>query len=66
MGYLLGYKYDGRYRVWVLELGVRESRDVLFTRTPPGLVDYYRGKTDSRRTYAETTCHSQKMVFAQG
>jgi len=41
MGYLLRYKYDGAYRVWVPKLGIRESRDVTFyenenaTPTPP-------------------------------
>jgi len=29
MGYLLGYKYDGGYRVWVPKKGVRETRDVV-------------------------------------
>ena len=30
MGYLLGYKYDGAYRVWIPKKGVRESRDIVF------------------------------------
>ena len=30
MGYLLGYKYDGAYRVWIPKKGVRESRDITF------------------------------------
>jgi hypothetical protein len=39
MGYLLGYKYDGAYCVWIPKLGIRESRNVTFynntTPTPP-------------------------------
>ena len=30
MGYLLGYKYEGAYRVWIPKVGVRECRDVVF------------------------------------
>jgi len=30
MGYLLGYKYEGSYRVWIPKLGVQETRDVVF------------------------------------
>jgi len=30
MGYMLGYKYDGVYRVWIPKMGVRETRDVVF------------------------------------
>jgi len=30
MGYLLGYKYKGGYRVWIPKLGVQETRDVVF------------------------------------
>jgi len=28
--YLLGYKYEGGYRVWIPKLGVQETRDVVF------------------------------------
>ena len=28
MGYLLGYEYEGGYRVWIPRIGVRECRDV--------------------------------------
>ena len=27
---VMGYKYDGSYRVWIPHIGVRESRDVAF------------------------------------
>jgi len=30
MGYLLGYKYKGSYRVWIPKLGVQETRDIVF------------------------------------
>ena len=30
MGYLMGYKYEGVYRVWILRIGVKEVRDVAF------------------------------------
>ena len=30
MGYLLGYKYEGAYRIWVPKMGVQESRNVVF------------------------------------
>ena len=30
MGYMLGYKYEGAYRVWVPKMGVQESRNVVF------------------------------------
>ena len=30
MGYLLGYKYEGGYRVWMPRISVREVRDVVF------------------------------------
>jgi len=30
MGYLLGYTYDGAYRIWIPRIGMRESRDVVF------------------------------------
>jgi len=30
MGYLLGYKYEGGYRVWIPNQGVKEARDVTF------------------------------------
>ena len=30
MGYLLGYKYEGAYRVWIPNQGVKEARDVTF------------------------------------
>jgi len=28
--YLLGYKYEGGYQVWIPKLGVQETRDVVF------------------------------------
>ena len=40
MGYLLGYKYEGGYRVWIPRIGVREVRDVVFYEgTAPTLPD---------------------------
>ena len=27
-GYLLGYKYEGGYRIWIPRIGVRECRDI--------------------------------------
>ena len=30
MGYLMGYKYEGGYRVWIPRIGVKEVRDVTF------------------------------------
>jgi hypothetical protein len=30
MGYLLGYKYDGVYHIWIPKYGVKEMRDVAF------------------------------------
>src|SRR5258706_5719515 len=41
MGYLLGYKYEGGYRVWMPRIGVREVRDVVFYEgTAPALPDH--------------------------
>ena len=39
--YLLGYKYEGGYRVWIPKLGVQETRDVVFYEgeAPMTLVD---------------------------
>jgi hypothetical protein len=30
MGYLLGFKYEGAYRVWIRKIGIRETRDITF------------------------------------
>ena len=30
MGYLMGYKYEGGYRVWIPHIGMKEVRDVTF------------------------------------
>jgi hypothetical protein len=30
MGYLLGFKYEGAYRVWIPKIGIRETRDNTF------------------------------------
>ena len=41
MGYLMGYKYDGGYRVWIPRIGVREVRDITFYEgTVPVLPDH--------------------------
>jgi hypothetical protein len=41
MGYLLGYKYEAGYRVWMPRIGVREVRDVVFYEgTAPTLPDH--------------------------
>ena len=41
MGYLMGYKYDSGYHVWIPRIGVREVRDVTFYKgTVPVLPDH--------------------------
>jgi len=47
--YLLGYKYEGGYQVWIPKLGVQETRDVVFYEgeAPMMLVD--SGTIESRR-----------------
>jgi hypothetical protein len=30
MGYLMGYKYEGSYRMWIPRIGVKEVRDITF------------------------------------
>jgi hypothetical protein len=41
MGYLLGYKYDGAYHVWIPKLGIRESRNITFyDNTTPTLPEH--------------------------
>jgi hypothetical protein len=41
MGYLLGYKYDGEYRIWIPKWGARKTRDIaLFTKARRGNAEY--------------------------
>ena len=41
MGYLMGYKYEGAYRVWIPRSGVKEVRDITFFEgTAPALPDH--------------------------
>ena len=30
MGYLVGYKFEGGYRVWIPKMSLKEARDVVF------------------------------------
>jgi len=53
--YLLGYKYEGGYQVWIPKLGVQETRDDVFYKgkAPMMLVD---GRTiKSRRGGVQVT-----------
>ena len=55
MGYLMGYKYDSGYRVWIPHIGVREVRDVTFYKgTVPVLPNH--GST------AEVQCAKVQVV----
>ena len=50
MGYLLGYKYEGGYRVWIPNQGVKEVRDVTFYEDtapvePDDAGDYHESPT---------------------
>ena len=41
MGYPMGDKYEGAYRVWIPRIGVKEVRDVTFFEgTAPVLPDH--------------------------
>ena len=41
MGYLMGYKYEGAYCVWIPRIGVKEVRDATFFEgTAPVLPDH--------------------------
>jgi hypothetical protein len=49
MGYLLGYKYDGGYRVWIPKMGVRESRDITFYEGMAPMVPDHGSAVEVRR-----------------
>ena len=59
MGYLMGYKYDGGYCVWIPRIGVREVRDITFYKgTVPVPPDH--GST------AEVQCAKVQVVPPPG
>jgi len=47
--YLLGYKYEGGYRVWIPKLGVQETRDVVFYEGEAPMMPVDGGTIESRR-----------------
>jgi len=47
--YLLGYKYEGGYRVWIPKLGVQETRDVVFYEGEVPMTPVDGGTIESRR-----------------
>jgi len=46
--YLLGYKYEGGYRVWIPKLGVQETRDVVFYKGEVPMTPVDSGTIKSR------------------
>jgi len=49
MGYLMGYKYEGGYRVWIPRIGVREVRDVTFYEGTAPILPDHGSTTEVRR-----------------
>jgi len=47
--YLLGYKYEGGYQVWIPKLGVQETRDVVFYEGEAPMTPVDSGTIESRR-----------------
>jgi len=47
--YLLGYKYEGGYQVWIPKLGVQETRDVVFYKGEAPMTPVDGRTIESRR-----------------
>jgi len=62
MGYLLGYKYEGGYRVWIPKLGVRETRDVVFYEGEAPMTPVDGGTIESRREEVQVTSGRQPTL----